>query len=352
MSLYLEQFGYGSFLLVITVLIFVHEWGHYKAARLCGVRVKVFSIGFGPELVSGEDGHGTTWRLGLIPLGGYVKMHGELLGGSEDSDPEAFHNKPLWMRASIVFAGPMANFVYAFVVLMVMAMTAGQPQPAKFHIAGIGGVLPDSPAEEAGLMAGDIITNVNAIPIESFDDLRAATAHYGAQPLEITYKREGELQRLTLSPRRIEDEILIGVRSPPPVIEVLGLRSALVSAASQIYNITRLTLVSLGAIFTGQAGLDDLGGPVRIADLSNSFAQQGWNALILFTVFLSVNLGLLNLLPIPVLDGGHLVFYAFEALRGKALADSVQAVMMKVGLILLLGLLIFVTLNDIYQLAL
>ena len=358
--------GYLNFLWVLCLLVFVHELGHYAVARWCGVRVETFSVGFGKELWGWTDSHGTRWKISMLPLGGYVKMFGEhsMPSGLEGGPVEmtaaekevSFSHKSLGRRAAVVAAGPFANFLFAIVVMAGMFMFVGQPTQGDFVTGGIGGVVEDSAAGEAGFQAGDRILSIDGVSINRFEDLQKAVIGSGGKELRFEIERNGAVSVLTAAPREVtipgEDGsertiYQLGVRGPAPVYVKSGVSGAVVKAGTETWRMITLTLGSVGEMIVGQRGTEELGGPIRIVQLSNDFAQSGLLALLQFAVLLSVNLGLINLFPVPMLDGGHLLFYAIEGIRGKALGERAQEYGLRIGLALIVGLMVFVTVNDL-----
>jgi regulator of sigma E protease len=365
---YLVSFLHGGFfyvvvfLVVLTVLVFVHELGHYLIARRNGVRVEVFSIGFGPELFGWWDRAGTRWKLSTIPLGGYVKMFGDSdassglpiagLGQLTAAEREvSFHCKRLGQRAAIVAGGPLANFVFAIVVLAVLFMTYGQP----FTPAEVGQVLPNSAAEKGGIRQGDAIVSIDGHSIDRFEDVQQVVRFNPNVPMTMIVRREGELTTLQVTPSLVEESDRLGRRQ----IGQLGIRgggtkyiqrdpaNAVVRAVGETWNLSAQTLAAMGQMVIGTRTTDELGGPLRIAQLSGEVAQGGIVPLLWFMAVLSVNLGLINLFPVPVLDGGHLLFYAAEAIRGKPLGQRAQEYGFRLGLALVLTLMVFATWNDL-----
>ncbi len=341
-----------SFLIVLGVLVFIHELGHYLAARWRGVHVEAFSIGFGNALAKWTDRLGTEWKICWIPLGGYVKLHGQ--GVSEDLTPgdaaalipgKAFDEKPVGSRAIVVAAGPIANFVLAVVLFAAVFMTAGRPVPSSV----IGQVAPNSAAERGGLMQGDRITAIDGKPVVVFTDIVQAIEPRPEAPIAIEIEREGQRQTLNLTTGRSPDGSrgLLGVGAGGVSWERMNPISAVAAGASHTWDVAAQTLTYVWQMITGQRGSEDLGGPLRIAQLSGKVAGQGMAALVSFMAVLSVSLGLINLFPIPVLDGGHLVFYAIEAVRGRPLSVKAQEIFLRAGLVLLASLFIFVTWNDL-----
>ena len=354
------------FLFVLTVLVYVHEWGHYWVARKNGVRVEVFSIGFGPEVYGWTNEAGTRWKISAIPLGGYVKMLGQsdLPSDEEGEQPlseeeqaVSFQNKTLAQRAALVCAGPLANFIFAIVLFAGLIMTVGTPR----HYAGVGNIFPDSAAAEAGLELGDRIIDIDGQEVVWFSDLvRIVSANPGV-PLKITVLRGKEELTLAATPkvqkRTDKDgnpvEIgLLGVRFDPEQAEYERQNplQAVWLGARQTFALTTNILSYLGEMIVGDRSAEELGGPLKIAKLSGQMAQGGLDNLIFFMAALSVNLGLINLFPIPLLDGGHLLFMAAEAIRGRPLDERTQEYGFRFGLILVLILMVFATWNDLVDL--
>ncbi len=356
----------ASFLFILTVIIFVHEMGHYLIARHNGVRVEVFSIGFGREIFGKTDRLGTRWKISLLPFGGYVKMFGEsAFSGAKDNTAPAltaeerkvsFYNKRLSQRAAIVTAGPLANFVLAVVILTVLFATAGQP----FTPPNVGTVQPDSAAEEAGIQPGDLILGIEGTRIERFEQVRQIVLMNPGTPLRITVEREGRELVLTATPklRRLTDRFggryevgLLGITSGKDMARVRhGPFTAALRAVQETYRISAVTLQALGQIIAGTRSSEELGGPIRIAQLSSQVAEGGLINVFWFMALLSINLGLINLFPIPMLDGGHLLFYTMEAVRGKPLSEKFVEYGFRIGLGLVLTLFVFLTYQDLFRL--
>ncbi len=361
--------GFGTsvfaFLLVLSVLVFVHEFGHYYIARRNGVRVEVFSIGFGAELFGWNDRHGTRWKISALPLGGYVKMFGDAdpasAQGVELSQMTAaekavsFHHKRLGQRAAIVAAGPLTNFLFAFVALTLLFAIAGQPfMPAK-----VGEVQPNTPAERAGLLAGDRIIAIDGAAVQRFEEIGQIVSVNLGRSLAVDVLREGRQLTVNVTPEEstTTDRLgnthrvgLIGVRSAEPERKRYDPLTAAWQAGSEITGIVSGTFVAIGQMINGSRGTEELGGPLRIAQMSGQVAQAGPYALVWFMAFLSVSLGMINLFPIPLLDGGHLMFYGLEALRGRPLGPRAQEYGFRIGLALVLTLMVFATWNDLVQL--
>jgi len=357
MDAIIGSIGYFNAILVFCVLVYVHEMGHYLVARRCGVRIEVFSIGFGKELFGYNDRHGTRWKFSIIPLGGYVRMFGEhsmesVQGETGEAFTEAeravsFDHKSLARRAAIVFAGPAANFLFAILVLALLFGSAGGREAQNLSQFGVGAIVSDGPAERAGLMEGDRILSIDGREIPDWDALVLAVTSSEGRELILRIDRDGVVSTLRMTPdfNRDAGVYRIGVHQPFQVI-TFGPVESVTKAVERTWEFSVLTLTSIGEIFVGQRSLDDIGGPVRIVDMSNQVAERGALSLVFFTAILSINLGLLNLLPIPMLDGGHLMFYAIEAVRGRPLNERAQEYLLRGGLALLLGLMVIVTLND------
>ncbi len=356
------------FLLVLTVLVFVHELGHFLLARSNGVRVLVFSIGFGPELCGYTDKSGTRWKFSAVPLGGYIKMLGE--GEIEDQDQfprddlhtitesnldTSFANKSLGQRTAIVIAGPAANFLFAIVLLAGLFSIVGQP----FTPPIITSIQPGSAAEEAGVRPGDTIIEIDGHKIERFEEVRQIVIINPEQTMTVVVRRgEGEVI-LKVTPRLVEETDRSGNVRLTGRLGVMGQSSGYVrhdpltaiwQAAKETLFISTSSLKVVGQIISGSRNAKELGGPIRIAQMSGEFAKVGIVPLIWFTALISINLGLINLFPIPMLDGGHLLLYGIEMIRGKPLSERAQEISFRIGLAFILVLMIFVTINDLVQL--
>ena len=339
-----------AFLVVLGVLVFIHELGHYLAARWRGVHVEVFSIGFGKTIRSWTDRRGTVWRLAWLPLGGFVKLHGQ--EGPDDATPEqraawkpgqTFHEKRVGDRAIVVAAGPIANFLLAAVLFGLLYMTVGQPQPN----ATVGRVVENSAAARAGLLPGDRILALDGQAVTRFDQVQRHIQPRANQPVEIRIQREGAEQTLVATPEARDSVGVLGVAGGATEFQRLNPVSALVAGTVQTWDVSVQTLAGLWQMITGQRGTEELGGPLRIAQLSGQVAEMGVASLISFMAVLSVNLALINLFPIPVLDGGHLLFYAAEAIRGRPLPPRAIEYGFRAGFALLIALFVFATFNDL-----
>lgn len=445
----------GTFVLVLSILVFVHEWGHYIVARLCGVRIDTFSIGFGKEIAGFNDKHGTRWKVSMIPLGGYVKMFGDVdpaSAGHADKieDPktgkmrkftkaereQAFYGKPVWKRAAIVAAGPGINYIFAIILLTGLYALSGQPVTPPLAAAVIEG----SSADKAGFEPHDLVLSIDGKPTESFEDIRRSMLigldfekHFvverGGKKIDIyakpekveqedrfgfkssrgllgltsprhgiliddiaeidgnTYKspealrnglerRLGTTFEITMKPRGEDDDTPETYTVHPFAAQNEGFISgegeqagilfltndkdaqifiqhgpidAFTAAVKETWDITAGTLEALGQMITGSRPATELGGIIRIGAIAGDMAQQGILALIVFTALLSINLGLINLFPIPMLDGGHLLFYTFEAALGKPIPEKIQDYAFRAGLVFLVGVMVFANLNDLIQ---
>jgi regulator of sigma E protease len=351
------------FLVLLSVLVFVHEWGHFAVARRFGVKVDIFSIGFGPELFGWHDKHGTRWKISWIPLGGYVKFFGDagassnpdddvLDGMSEADKAQSFHHKPLAQKAAIVAAGPLINFAFAIVVFAGLYMALGEP----YSSTEITVVAEGSGAYEAGLIAGDRIIAVNGDAISRFDELQIIVGLNTGEELLMTILRGEETLILPVVPQRqlLEDRFgnqfemyRIGVSSGPIEIAELGVFESVIRATTRTAELTQMMLITTGQIISGVRSLDEMGGPIRIAQFSGQRASLGIISFISFMALISINLGLVNLFPIPMLDGGHLMFYGLEAIKGKPVSARVQEMSFVIGMTLVLGLMVLLTWNDL-----
>lgn len=355
------------FLVALTILVFFHELGHFWVARLAKVRVEVFSVGFGAELFGWNDKAGTRWKIGVIPLGGYVKMFGQSdLPGDEDEDRPpltdkekavSFQHKTLAQRTAIVAAGPIANFLLSVVLIACLMATFGAARP----YAGVGEMMPGSAAAEAGFEAGDRIVSIDGEAVEWFSDLVRIVSVQPEMLLKIKVRRGDDEFVLTATPKRHQQpgaerktiEIgLLGVRYDPQQMhyERQNPLMAVWLGIQQTASLTEKTLSFLGQVISGRQGTEGIGGPLRIVQYAGITFQSGIENFILFLAVLSINLGLINLFPIPILDGGHLLFFAVEAIRGRPLGPQAQEYGFRFGLILVLILMVFVTWNDLVQL--
>ena len=398
-----------AFLVLLMMIVFVHEYGHFSVARLLGIRVDVFSIGFGKPILRWIDRKGTEWRIALLPLGGFVKFFGDWDAvsqarpevakqaeghpvttqfprpGHEDEVARAltpeeqavcFHFKPVWARAAVVAAGPIANFVLAIAIFAVLFMTLGRGNLEPI----VGSIAPESAAAEAGLVAGDRITAINGRAIDGFEDLSDTVLLSGGATLQIEIERDGEEMTIAVTPRRVEAEDrygnkiekwLVGIGGDPNAykFESYGPLKAIGAATGEVARILTMTVKFMGQLILGREDVSQLGGPIKMAQYAGQSAMSGFDEsgyreppgfvvklksslvdFISLAAVVSVSIGFLNLLPIPVLDGGHLLYYAYEAIVGKPLGARAQAIGFRVGIVLLASLMIFVTWNDINNL--
>jgi regulator of sigma E protease len=343
-----------AFALVLGVLVFVHEMGHYLAARWRGVHVDAFSIGFGRPVWRRTDRRGTEWRLGWLPLGGYVKLHGQEVPEETDAATRAswrpgqtFHEKPVLDRAIVVAAGPVANYLLAVLLFAGLYMTAGYPASNT----AIGAVVESSAAARGGLRAGDEILSLDGVRVSRFEHVQRHVQPRPGQPIDVRIARDGEERTLSVTPDSREGPQgttgVLGIQGGVVRLERLGPLDALAAGAAQTVDVTWQSLTSIGEMLAGQRSARDLGGPIRIAEVSGEAASLGAAPLITLMALLSVSLGLLNLFPVPLLDGGHLVFYAAEAIRGRPLPPKAQEYGYRAGFALLATLFVLVSWNDI-----
>jgi len=359
------------FLFVLTLVVFFHELGHFIVARWCKVDVKVFSIGFGREIFGFNDKKGTRWRLSWIPLGGYVKFAGDenaasapdaeaIKNMSENERKGNFHAKSLAQKAAIVVAGPVANFLLAIAIFAFIFTFIGQRQTLPI----VDAVSENSAASVAGFKAGDLVLSIDGEPIESFGEMQRIVSISADRELTVFVKRKGAEVALKATPRKKETTDvfgntirrgLLGIRrSASPEDWVLKKHDPLTSVwmgTKETYFVIERTLSYLYDVITGREKADQLGGPIRIAQVSGQVATAGFFALLNLGAILSVSIGLINLFPVPMLDGGHLLFYGIEAIRGRPLSEKTQELGFRIGLALVLMLMIFATWNDLIHLS-
>ena len=350
------------FVAVIGVLVFIHELGHYLAGRSFGVKADAFSIGFGRELLGWTDGQGTRWKIGALPLGGYVKFAGDLNAASQPDShaaalPEAdyartFQAQPLGRRALIILAGPAINFLFAILIFAGFFMTYGQ----SFTPAVIDTVLPGSPAAVAGLQHGDRIVQLDGHRIDRFEDIVRVVTINSGRPVKAEIERDGVRKVLTVTPKVVAETDrfgnaytrgLLGISPGNRVVERRRPVAAVYFAVQETWLLTRTMADTLAQVITGRRAVDELGGPLKIAQFSGQQAALGLPNLIQFMALISINLGFINLLPVPMLDGGHLFLYAVEALRRKPLEQKVQEWAFMSGFVALVSLMLFLTWNDL-----
>lgn len=357
------------FLFVLGIVVVVHELGHFLVARWCGVEVQVFSVGFGPEIAGFNDRRGTRWRLAAVPLGGYVKFLGDANAASAPDQgavsalspaqrSRSFADKSVAQRAAVVAAGPIANFLLAILIFSGTVYWFGR----QVVIPRVEVVQPASAAEAAGLRAGDIVLSVDGRAIASFNELQRIVSTSADNPLALEVDRGGERLSLQATPRLREEKTPFGVqrigllglqgsRNPADVkAERYGLARSVSIGMGETWYIVEQTGRYVSRLVTGRESADQLSGPIRIAQVSGVVATAGIAALINLAAILSVSIGLINLVPVPMLDGGHLMFYAIEALRGRPLSDRAQEYGFRVGFALVIMLMLFSTWNDIRSL--
>jgi len=373
---HLTAFGGGlvgyvvPFLFVLTIVVFFHELGHFLVARWCGIKVLTFSLGFGPEIVGFYDRYGTRWKISAVPLGGYVKFFGDDNAASvpdhaaaaamtEKEKQVSFIHKNVGARAAVVAAGPIANFILAIAIFAVIFMTFGKQTTS----ARVDTVTPNSAAQIAGFQPGDLVVSINGDKIENFSEMQRVVSINAGEPLNVEVERGGVHVTIKAVPemKEIKDNFgnvhrlgVLGIsRSMAPgdiKTQKLGPLQAIVAGVQETWFVVDRTLSYLGGVFTGREAADQLGGPIRIAQVSGQVCHT-FPACMQLTAVLSVSIGLLNLFPIPLLDGGHLLFYGIEAIRGRPLSERAQEVGFRIGLAIVVMLMIFATFNDILHLA-
>jgi regulator of sigma E protease len=360
-----------GFLFVLTVVVFIHELGHFLVARWCGVRVLVFSIGFGPELFGFNDRHGTRWKISAIPLGGYVKFFGDenaasvpdqaaIAAMSEAERKVSFVHQKVGPRAAIVVAGPLANFILAILIFAAAALINGR----QSTLPRVDTVVPNSAAATAGFQPGDIVQSINGRAIRSFSDMQRIVSFNAGESLTITVERDGKPITLQATPalQEVKDNFgnthrmgVLGITRSLAADEVrferVGFLGAVEIGFTETWGLVEQTMTYIWRIFAGRASADQLGGPIMIAQMSGQVASVSFSLLVQFVAMISVSIGLLNLFPVPLLDGGHLLFYSIEAVRGRPLSERAQEYGFRIGMALVLMLMVFATYNDIGRLA-
>jgi regulator of sigma E protease len=373
----IESFG-GSvagyalpFIFVLTVVVFFHELGHFIVARWCGIAVKTFSVGFGPELLGFNDRKGTRWRLSLIPLGGYVKFLGdenevgrpdrEIINTlSPEERARTFAGKSVRRRAAVVAAGPIANFLLAMVIFTGVFTLYGRQEMTP----RVDSVLPGSVAEKAGIQPGDVIVAIDGRKVDNFNDLQRIVTISAGEALQVTVSRAGGQLTMPVTPelKEISDSFgnkhrvgVLGIQrniaATDRTVAKYPLPQAAGLAVSETWFVAERTISYLVGVVAGRESADQLGGPIRVAEVSAQVATIGFVALINLAAILSISIGLINLFPVPMLDGGHLLFFGLEALRGRPLSERAQDIGFRIGFVAVVMLMIFATWNDIIHLS-
>ncbi len=372
MSILSNLWSFGGYvvplLFVLGLIIFIHEMGHFLVGRWCGVKADVFSMGFGPELWHRIDKHGTRWRLAAIPLGGYVKFHGDANPASagvdaaqmsEEEKKVSFFTQPVWKRAAIVFAGPLANFLLAIVIFAVLSGTVGRYLTAPRVAALVEG----GAAEKAGFQPGDLIISIDGQPIRSWVEMQRVVQAAYDRELNFGVERGGKDVTLKALPAvremktmfgkaRVNMIGLYGSSKPEDQVRlVLGPVDSVVDGIKETWFIVERTGSYLGRLFVGKESTDQISGLIGTGYVAGQVAKISFSALINLAAVMSVSIGLLNLLPVPILDGGHLVFYTIEALKGKPLSEKAQDYAFRLGFTIVIALMLLATFNDVMNLA-
>ncbi len=353
------------FVVVISAVVFVHEYGHYWVARLCGIRIESFSIGFGPKLFGWTDKHGTVWQVACLPLGGYVKMYGDADASSrpgeevktmtDEEKKVSFHHQNVNKRLAVVSAGPIANYIFAIVVLAALFMAQGQP----FSPPVVGALVENGVAARAGFQTGDKILSIDGHNVARFEDIKRMIGMNSGVPVPIVVARAETSLTLTVTPEITVQKDRFGGEHKLGRIGIVSDKvdykkwpplQALEKATVEAWTMSVDTLKAVGQIVMGVRGSEEIGGPLRIAEMSGNIAKDGAVSLIWFVAIISLNLGLINLFPIPLLDGGHILFFAFEKFLGRPLSDKTQEVGMRLGLTFVVTLMVLATWNDLVHL--
>ncbi len=356
-------FYFFSFISIISIIVFIHEYGHYIVAKACKVKIESFSIGFGPEIIGFNDKSGTRWKFSAIPIGGYVKMLGDAseITSVKDSkrvltDDEklhAFHNKPLYKKALIVFAGPLANIIFTALIFVVLFYKSGDYQTPPV----IGHVSNNSIAAKSGLLPEDIITAINGQKVKYFEDIRRIIMLNPGIKLEMKYKRNNQEYKIAVTPEVLDSQDMFGNKIKVGFIGItpmdaqrfvkLSIFGAIDKSLTETKYLIKTTLSAIMQIVTGHRSTEEIGGPIKIAKYSGQSMKGGWFAVLSFMAMISVSLGVVNLLPIPMLDGGYLLQYVIEAVLHRNLSPKFQTYAAAVGTIFLLSLMAFSTFNDV-----
>ena len=356
-------FTLATYILMVAILVVVHEGGHYLAGRFFGVKIDAFAFGFGRELFGFNDRRGTRWRFNLVPLGGYVKFTGDMNAASQPdpalsalptAEREAlFLFKPLWQRAIIVAAGPLINFAFAILILAGVYLALGHPSTPPV----VSAVLPGGPAATAGIAPGDRIIAVDGSSVARFEDIASAAMISSGSPMQVEFARDGVVRSVVITPRIVESVDRFGgvvrhgrlgiARSGEQVVERVGPFAALRYGAVDTWGITVSIVRTLRQIVMGERSLDELGGPIKTGQVTGQQASLGVLSFIVFMAFFSINLGFINLVPIPMLDGGHLLLYAVEAVRRQPIGAKVQEWAFMSGFAAIMTLMVVLTWNDL-----
>ena len=353
------------FILVISVIVFVHEFGHYWVARRCGIRVLSFSIGFGRPLLKWTDKHGTCWQIAWMPMGGYVKMFGDADPAStpdesvknmtEEEKKVSFFHQTVGKRMAVVVAGPAANYIFAIIVLAVLFMFQGQPYSPPL----VGGLQENGVAAHAGLQPGDKVISIDGEHIARFEDIKRLVSLNNGTAMQFVVERDGGDQSFSLTPEvtaqtdRFGGEHRmgkVGIISKDLAYKKWPPLKAVKQATIETWDLSVSTLKANGQMIIGARGSEEIGGPLRIAEMSGHVAEEGAWALVWFMGIISINLGLINLFPVPLLDGGHLLFYGIEKIFGRPLNTKTQEIGFRIGLTLVVSLMVFATWNDLVHL--
>ena len=355
-----------AFALLITVVVFIHELGHYSVGRWCGIGVETFSIGMGKQIWGKTDKYGTLWRVAILPIGGYVKFYGDEDPSGKKSevsenikDHMNFHNKSVWKKIATTAAGPLFNFILAIFIFSIIFFFRGESLVQPY----VGQIVDDSPAYNSGLEVGDEIIYADNEEILYFNDLRDYVLENPENEIELTVIRDGVEKKIFLTPEVISSKDrfgndyssarigVIGSQNPEHIeLKKYGLITSIYRGTYETYNLSAKILSYLGKLIAGRESIDQMGGPIKIIQISGEISNYGIIPLLALIAAISVNLGIINLLPIPVLDGGHLLYYSLEVVRGKPLSQKTQEIGMQIGMSLLIALMIFVTFLDISRL--
>ena len=355
------------YVIALSILVFVHEFGHFWVARRCGVKIEAFSIGFGGELFGWTDRLGTRWRVGWLPIGGFVKMFGDADASSRpdfqaaaqmdlDAQRVSFTHKALWQKALVVAAGPAANFLFAILVMAALFATIGQP----FTPPVIGSVMAGSAAEKAGLKSGDVVESVDGVTVRRFEELRQIVVLDSGDPLTLAISRDGQPLTLVATPQIVDEQDLLGNKTKVGRLGMLPSSefvmrhedpaTAVWQATRETWSITTSSLATIGQMIVGRRSADDLSGPIGIGQMIGEVSHEGFIPLVHLVALLSISLGLINLFPIPVLDGGHLLFYAIEAVSRRPVSERALAFGFRVGFALIVSFFVFVMWHDLSRL--